>query len=49
MRHVFHVPVVRQVALDKVLLRNGPISLNLKYVYIFSSENEQKCPNKMTA
>ena len=26
MKHVFIVPIVRQVALDDVLLRNGPSS-----------------------
>ena len=49
MKH-FNVPVVRQVALDKVPLRNGPISQKFceESIFLISIvNNDQKCPNGM--
>ena len=49
MKHDFYVPVVRQVTLDNVHLRNGHISQNFdeESMFIFYSKNDQKCSNKM--
>ena len=52
MKHDFYVPVVQQVALNNVPLRNGPSSQNFGEEPMFNFfyiKSDQKCPNKMIA
>ena len=52
MKRDLYVLVVREVALDKVPLRNDPSSQNYgeKPMFMFFIvKNDQKCPNKMIA
>ena len=51
MKHVFIVPIVRQVALDKVPLRNGPSSQKFSegpiFIFFFTVKIDHDYPNKM--
>ena len=50
-KHDFYVPFVRQVALDKVPLRNGPCSQNfgeeLMFIFFSIVKKDQSCLDKM--